>query len=150
MSNYYIDTSALAKRYLTEIGSTWVSTLANPAAGNVIVVCDLTAVEFFSTLARRQREGTVTPANALILQTRFLADFEREYLSVPLEGIVLSRARDLLTRYPLRSLDSIQLASASEAVSVLGEPMIFVTADNNLLSAAISEGFSTDNPNAHP
>ena len=150
MSNYYIDTSALAKRYLTEIGSTWVSILANPAAGNVIVVCDLTAVEFFSTLARRQREGTVTPANALILQTRFLADFEREYLSVPLEGIVLSRARDLLTRYPLRSLDSIQLASASEAVSVLGEPMIFVTADNTLLSAAISEGFSTDNPNAHP
>jgi uncharacterized protein len=150
MSNYYIDTSALAKRYLSEIGSNWITTLVDPTAGNVIVICDLTPVEFFSTVARRQREGTVTPSNALILQTRFLADVEREYLSVPLESMVLSRARDLLTRHPLRSLDSVQLASAIEAVNILSEPMTFISADNNLLSAAALEGFGTDNPNNHP
>ena len=149
MSNYYVDTSALTKRYLVETGSSWVSGIADAAAGNVIIVCDLTAVEFFSTLARRQREGTVTPTDALVLQTRFLADFENVYLSVPLEGIVLSRARDLLTRHPLRSLDSIQLACAIEAMNVLGETMTFVSADNNLLSAASGEGFSIDNPNTH-
>jgi uncharacterized protein len=150
MSNYYFDTSAIVKRYLVEMGSTWVSTLVVPAAGNVIVICDLTAVEFFSTTARRQREATLTPANALILQTRFLADFEREYLSIPLEDVVLSRARNLLTRYPLRSLDAIQLACALEAVNALGESMTFISGDNNLLAAAAAENFHTDNPNLHP
>ena len=107
MSNYYLDTSALVKRYLVEIGSTWISTLTPLSAGNVIIISDLTTVELFSTLARRQREGTVTQANGIVLQTRFLADLEREYLSIPLENSVLSRARDLLPRYPLRSLDAI-------------------------------------------
>ena len=84
------------------------------------------------------------------MQTRFLADFETEYLSIPLENIVLSRARDLLTRYPLRSLDAIQLASALEAVNALGEPLIFLSGDHNLLAAAAAENFHTDNPNLHP
>lgn len=150
MSNYYLDTSALIKCYVSETGSTWIKTLADPTAGNVIIVCDLTAVEVFSTLARRQREGTVTPANVLILQSRFLFDFEHEYLSVVLEDAVLSRARDLLNRYPLRSLDSIQLASALEAVNALGEPIIFISADKNLLAAAAGDGFNTDNPNNYP
>ncbi|MBA3870692.1 MAG: type II toxin-antitoxin system VapC family toxin [Anaerolineae bacterium] len=150
MSGYYVDTSALIKHYLAETGSTWLRNITDLAAGNVIVVCDLTAVEVFSTLARRQREGTISSADIVILQTRFLADFGQEYLSVALEDMVLSRARDLLNRYPLRSLDAIQLASGVEATTILGEPMTFLSSDKNLLNAAISEGFLIDNPNNHP
>jgi predicted nucleic acid-binding protein len=116
----------------------------------VIVICDLTTVEFFSILARYQRESKLMPANALVLQSGFLADYENEYLSVPLENGVLGRARDLISRYPLRSLDAIQLASAIEAVNTLAAPMVFISGDNKLLSAAAGEGFSIDNPNAHP
>lgn len=150
MSSYYIDTSVLIKRYLTETGSTWVRNLVDLSAGHVIVICDLTAVEVFSTLARRQREGTLTASDVNILQTRFLADFSREYLSVKLEDAVLSYARTLLNRYSLRSLDAIQLASAVEASVILGESMTFLSADKSLLAAAIGEGFATDNPNNHP
>ena len=149
MSSCYVDTSALIKRYLAETGSTWIRNLVDWAAGNVIVVCDLTAVEVFSTLARRQREGTIAPADIVILQTRFLADFGQEYLSIALEDSVLSRARDLLNRYPLRSLDAIQLASAIEAAIILGEPLTFLSADRNLLNAAVGEGFRIDDPNSH-
>ncbi len=150
MSSYYVDTSALIKRYLGEMGSTWIKSLVDVSSGHVIVVSDLTEVEVFSTLARRKREGTISAADILILQTRFLADFEQEYLSVALEDIVLSRARDLLNRYPLRSLDAIQLACAVESSIILGEPMTFISADKNLLSAATGEGFSVDDPNNHP
>ncbi len=59
MSSYYLDTSALIKRYLGETGSIWIKNLVDLAAGHVIVVSDLTAVEVFSTLARRRREGTI-------------------------------------------------------------------------------------------
>jgi uncharacterized protein len=150
MTNYYLDTSALAKHYLTEVGSTWIKALIDATAGNVIVVCDLTAVELVSMLARRQREGSLTPANVLILQSRLLADFEREYISVPLDSETLNQARELLIRYPMRSLDAIQLAGAVEAVNALAEPITFISADKNLLMAAAGEGFGTDNPNVHP
>jgi predicted nucleic acid-binding protein len=149
LNTFYLDTSALAKRYLSEQGSSWITALVHPTAGNIIVVCDLTAVEFFSSLARRQREGTITPADALKLQKQFLTEFERQYLSVGLEEAVLSHARNLVSRHPLRSLDAIQLASAHEAISILEAPMTFVSADKNLLAIAASEGFATDNPNEH-
>ena len=149
MSTCYFDTSALLKRYLNESGSGWIRKLADPAYGNIVVVCDLTSVEVFSAFARRQREGTLSPENALILQNQFLAHFEREYLSLPLEAAILSRARNLTRFYPLRSLDSLQLASALEAVDLLDEPIIFLSADNTLLAIAANEGFATDNPNDH-
>lgn len=150
MTTFYQDTSAVVKRYLAEVGSTWIRSLAAPMSSNTIIICDLTAVEFFSTLARRQREGTLTAVNALVLQNSFLQHSESDYLSVPLEKVILDQARLLITRYPLRSLDAIQLAGAIEAVNLLNEPITFVSGDNNLLNAAASEGFLTDNPNLHP
>jgi len=66
-----------------------------------------------------------------------------------LEKAILDQARLLITRYPLRSLDAIQLASAIEAANLLREAITFVSGDNNLLNAAASEGFLTDNPNLH-
>jgi hypothetical protein len=75
---------------------------------------------------------------------------KEEYITVALDDPVLQRASDLLTKYLLRSLDALQLACAIEATRVLGEPHIFVCSDNNLLTAAVAEGFTTDNPLAHP
>ena len=154
MSNYYIDTSALIKRYLTEPESEWVKTITDPEAGNVIIVCDLTSVEFYSAMVRRVREGEIPLESARILQTRFLADLEHEYLSVALENTVLEYARDLLmmsrlSQTSLRSLDSIQLASAVVALNVLREQITFVSADNRLLDMATFVHFDTDNPNNH-
>jgi predicted nucleic acid-binding protein len=34
MSNYFLDTSALVKRYLVEVGSAWVIRLTESVAGN--------------------------------------------------------------------------------------------------------------------
>ncbi|HVU12516.1 MAG TPA: type II toxin-antitoxin system VapC family toxin [Phototrophicaceae bacterium] len=150
MSALYVDTSALIKRYMTESGSNWIKTLLNPANGNVIIVCDLTAVEVFSTLARRQREKTISRARVQILQSHFLVDFEREYLSLALKDVIVVRARDLITKYPLRSLDALQLSSAIEATNILGEQLTFLSADKNLLAVAASNGFQTDDPNNHP
>ena len=151
MSTYYVDKSALIKRYLTEPGSEWVREITDPKAGNVIIICDLTAVEFFSAIARRIREETITEKNADVLHNRFEADLEHEYLSVPLESYVLKFARSLFTigAYPLRSLDAIQLASAIAAWHTLGESVPFVNADKKLLAVADEIFPNTDNPNNH-
>lgn len=150
MTTFFVDTSALGRRYLTEIGATWVRTWIEPAAGHVIVVSELTLLEMFSVLARRQRERSITAADAAVAQANVLLHFEKQYLPVPLDALVLAQARVLVGRYVLRSLDAIQLASALQARAILSEPMLFICADNNLLAAAAGEGFATDNPLAHP
>jgi hypothetical protein len=150
LSNYYVDTSALAKRYLAERGSAWVLSWVEPPAGNIIIISELTAVELFSVLARRYREGALSSTNVAALQADFLFHLQNEYLTVPLDQVVLIRARQLVGQYPLRSLDAIQLACALHALTILQDTIIFVSGDNNLLSAAAYEGFTTDNPYNHP
>jgi predicted nucleic acid-binding protein len=150
LSLLFIDTSALAKRYLVEAGAPWVGHLTHPAAGNVIIISDVTTVEMSSLLARRVREGTLPQASATLLLNAFLQHAAREYLSVPLDSHVLAQARSLVGKHPLRTLDAIQLASALRASIILGEPLSFITSDPNLLIAATAEGLSADDPLAHP
>ncbi len=38
---YFVDTSALGKRYIVETGSVWMRTLLNPATGNQIIIVRL-------------------------------------------------------------------------------------------------------------
>ena len=150
MTTFFVDTSAVAKRYLTEVGSAWVQTWIEPNAGHVILISDLTSVEMFSLLARKRRENALSETDLAAAQTDFLFHVEAEYLSVLLDIPVLIQARALVNRHPLRALDSIQLAAAKHASTLLNEPMTFVSADNNLLTAARIEGFATDNPLLHP
>lgn len=150
MSVYFADTSALAKRYLAETGSTWVLSWILPATSNITVVAEIVSVEMFSLLARRIRENTLSAANAALLRNNFLWHIEKEYLVIAIENLVLAQARQLVNKYPLRALDAIQLACAIQAEATLNTPIIFISADKNLLSAASAEGFSVDDPNAHP
>jgi predicted nucleic acid-binding protein len=66
---------------------------------------------------------------------------------------IIQRAEDLLDIHPLRAYDAIQLASALAARTRLTEaalaPLVFVSADVQLLAAATAEGLTVDNPNTH-
>lgn len=150
MSNFFVDTSALGRRYLSEVGSAWVRSWITPASKNVILVSDLTSIEMFSVLARRQREKFISELDTEAARNEVLLHIEKEYLSVRLESDVLIQARELVGKHALRTLDAIQLSCALKATNVLGEAMVFVSADKNLLVAAAAEGFATDNPNLHP
>lgn len=150
MTIYFMDTSAIGKRYMTETGSTWVSGLVAPTAAHVIVLSQLAIVEISSAIARKQRLAQISASDAAQRRIDFLSDAEMSYLTVPLDVTLLQRASGLTAKHPLRSLDAIQLASAIEASAILGEPMSFISADNNLLAVAAAEGFTTDNPLAHP
>jgi len=150
LSAIFVDTSALAKRYVDEAGSAWVKTVTPPASGNVVIISNVTTVELSSLLARRVREGTLTRSSAARLRNIFLWHVEREYLVVALDNDVQGRARTLVDRHPLRALDAIQLAGAQRVEAMFGGPIIFISSDRNLLAAANAEGFTTDDPLAHP
>lgn len=150
MSVYFVDTSALAKRYIAEVGSAWMRSLAHPIAGHTIVISRLTTVEFVSALARRQRENSITTADFVMLRGAFIKHTERHYRVINLHKAVLAEARDLVVRYPLRALDAVQLACALTAARGLSVYPIFLSADPRLLTAVTTEGFTVDDPNTHP
>jgi predicted nucleic acid-binding protein len=150
LSTLFLDTSALAKRYVVETGSAWLRRQVVPSANNVIIISALTTVEMFSLLARHQREGRLSASTFLRIQRTFLKHVQTEYLKFALDDPLLARARALTTHRPLRALDAIQLATALEAQTTLNMPLTFIGADIRLLTIASAEGLKTHDANAHP
>ncbi len=84
------------------------------------------------------------------MQNAFLSHFHSEYSVIALNEALIAEAADLAARHPLRALDCVQLASGLAASRSVKQPIIFVSADVALLTAANAEGLTTDNPNLHP
>jgi uncharacterized protein len=151
---YFLDSSALIKRYILEQGTVWMRAIVAPSAGNTLLVSRITPVEVISGVCRRQREGAVTPRVARAVRVLLTQHLQRDYRAIDLVEHVIQQSQDLLERYPLRAYDAIQLASALEGqarlISAELAPLIFVSADTRLLAAASAEGLSTDDPNSHP
>ena len=61
MAVYFVETSALAQRYIAETGSIWLRSLLDPSTDCSIYVVRVTAVEISAALTRRERGGTLTP-----------------------------------------------------------------------------------------
>ena len=64
MAVYFVETSALAKRYIAETGSVWLRTLLDPSTGCSIYVVRVTAVEIIAALTRRKCGRTLAATNA--------------------------------------------------------------------------------------
>ena len=63
MSFYFLDTSALIKHYVDEVGSSWLAATVFEPAGNMLLIARITVVEMRSALARRRREASIEPAD---------------------------------------------------------------------------------------
>jgi predicted nucleic acid-binding protein len=150
MSLLFFDSSALAKRYLTEIGGAWVVAQTDPAAGNTIVVAEITRVEVAAALAARHRaSGAITRAERDRLFRLLAQHVAAEYRSVPISVAVADRAMQLTQAHRLRGYDAVQLAAALAAAAAL-PGLAFIAADDDLLDAARAEGLAADNPLLHP
>jgi predicted nucleic acid-binding protein len=141
----YLDTSALVKRFVSEVGSGEVQRLVS---GGAPVACATIAyAELYSGLTRRHREGALSR-----LQYRLACrHFERDWMAVTkieLNGEILSAARVLIQRHGLRGFDGIHLASALGLQAAANEPVTFVAADHRLVRAASDEALATINPEA--
>jgi predicted nucleic acid-binding protein len=153
MASYYFDTSALAKRYIQENGSSWVSAICDDTENNLVFISELTEIELVSAIFRRAKGGSLTKASAQTEISNFDGDCQDQYFAVEVSRTVLSSARDIVERHSLRGYDAVQLAAAVECSreqDALGLPAIcFVSADLELLAAAKAEGLQTENPNDH-
>ena len=155
MSSYFLDTSALIKRYVSEQGHVWVSSVCLPQAGNSIIIAEVTLTEAVTTLSRMTREKPprLTAARCDRLITLFRQHVQGSYVIVQVDRMMFTYAADLARKHPLRAYDAVQLACAltyRDDTITSGQPApTFVCADNMLLTVAAQEGLAVDNPNLH-
>lgn len=145
---YFLDTSAIAKRYLTERGSLRVRRLLDGKT-DVFYQAFLTPVELASALYRRFRERNITSEELVVMLRAYVTHSHQDYLWVPYSDTLMERASALLAHHPLRALDAVQLASALELKDKLPADELlvaFLSADERLVESARREHLGARNP----
>lgn len=133
----YIDTSALAKRYLAEKGSDAFDAflIAQP---DECVISPLVATELESVVQRLLRQRLIDKGYAEQVRQDFAADLRGALWAMrPFPSAGLARAADLMRTLaaPLATLDALHLASAVEL-----ECSAIATGDRQLATAAGERG----------
>ena len=154
MTEYYLDASALVKRYADEAGSVWIRQITEREAEHTIMLAEVTLAEVAAALAAKHRApGGITPQQRDRALSRFLQDCDEHFLLLLVDRPVIDRAVTLTQNHRLRGYDAVQLATALVASDTLQEQNlpapIFVASDTDLLSAATAENLAVENPLVH-
>ncbi len=128
-----LDSSALVKRYLVEVGSEIVSALVD--ASEFVATAGISHVEVIAAFAKASRLGNITMEDATTARHLFEAEWP-DFLQIPNDETLVRRAANLAWDLRLRGYDAVQLASAVTLRDLLSEPIGFVTFDRNLWAAA--------------
>jgi predicted nucleic acid-binding protein len=130
--NVFLDSSALAKRYIEEKGSDRVQAILSSASGLAVsVIC---VPEIVSALCRRRREHKLSTEEYRNAKASVLSDLD-DATVIGITEEVVAQAVALLERFPLRSADALHVACAAEWSTDL-----FVSADNRQCRAARAHG----------
>ncbi len=154
MAIYFLDSSALVKRYISEAGSNWVLKLFDPALKNEVFIAAITGVEIIAAIARRSRGGSISVADATGIFNQLKSYLQKDYQIIEITESIINSGMSFAEKHGLRGYDAIQLA-AGHAVNTLcianGLPAIsFVFADKELNAAASGEGLVIENPSNSP
>jgi predicted nucleic acid-binding protein len=138
---YYLDSSALVKLYIREVGTERMLVLAGRKAGHQLTVLSLAQVEVRSAFRKRQRVGEMGDRLADELLAAFQRHLESRFVRQVITDAILDRACELLDRHKLTSFDALQLAGYFSVKAAAGREIpAFVSADRDLLVAAETEG----------
>ena len=132
----YLDTSALAKRYVLEKGSDTVTEKCEVAG--VILLSVLSPIEMASVFSRMHREKKITEKQHIELSKEFEMDLAGATL-IKLDDGVIAGAIGCVERRGIATLDAIHIASAEASGCTL-----FLTADIRQYAAARAGGIKSE------
>jgi len=128
----FFDSSAFAKRYVSEEGTDAVVQWCDRAAE--IALSGIALPELISAFCRLRRESKISEAQYQQLKDSLLADIEDAAIC-DLTPIVLAHSIASLERNTLRGMDAIHIGSA-----VAMQADLFVSADTRQCAAAAAAG----------
>ena len=152
MYYFYFDASALAKRYIEEIGSDKIDFLFANVSLTHLQCLVIGAMEVFWICVRKKNDGRIT-ADQFTQATGHL-EFEvintqSDFKTIPIPDSLVWDSMDLIETHSLNSVDAIVLRSALNVAAELrraGDTLVLVASDQRLLRAARAEGLQVFNP----
>jgi predicted nucleic acid-binding protein len=151
MHFFYVDASALAKRYTPELGSPVVDHLFAKVTSDRFYVLGLGIAEVVSLLVRQKNSGKLDATT----YTQALVNFRAEILAPAVVHVVEAETGLILAGLPLiethaiNATDSVILRSALDLAAnhrTTGDELVLASSDQRLLRAGQAEGLVTFNP----
>ena len=139
--NYFLfDTSALAKRYVPEVGTPLINHLLNTVSKQRMFVLVLAFGELVSLFVRKKNSGQISRMSYL----QALADSRSEMISMVIQSVsddLVWKSLSLIEQYSINATDAIILRCAlniADTLRVLGHDLVLVTSDIRLANSAQS------------
>jgi predicted nucleic acid-binding protein len=147
---YYLETSALLKRYRTEKGTDLLDALfESKQESEIFTTSYFTSLEVTSVATRLFKAETITKRSYHQLLGRLSQDMRRLVILQPVSDFILSEALNLIMDHALRAPDAIQLATALMVKStIVGQPLYFLCADAKLRGACVNSELTILDPEA--
>lgn len=139
--NVFFDTSSLFKLYHRENGTEELMSLFVNEGVEVIYLAEITKIEFSSVVWKKCRKNEIDNKLANLLIEKFEND-SIKFTFIPEGRLLRQNAKELIGKHwrkGLRTLDSIQLASALKVKSHI---KFFLSSDNLLVDISMLEGLS--------
>ena len=148
MPVFYLDTSAIVKRYLNEPGTEAIDRLFDePQADTKFYTSFLTTLELTSSILRLVKGGQLGRSVADNMLARFRQDLHETIRILPLTDAIVNGAVAVVEQHQLRSGDAIHLATAATIFRLVPESeTVLVSSDRELLEAAMGSGMEVLDP----
>lgn len=135
----YLDSTALVKRYIAEVGSTEVAQLIENAA--VVGTTVISRAEISGALAKAARLGLLPHEQARAVLDVFRAQWN-DLVRLQLTETIVARADAQAWDRRLRGTAALHLAAALVWQEALGAAVTFATFDRSLWQAANGAGLT--------
>lgn len=151
MNHFWLDASAMAKRYVHEIGTPLVNhlfTQAQPAS----MVCLLESVgEVISVFVRGRNASLISAAMFRQVSARFDREitYRNDLEKIRPKKLQVINSWKLIEKHSINSSDAIILKCALDRATTLrahGDELVLISSDLRLIRAAKAEGLITFNP----
>ncbi|MBI1926355.1 type II toxin-antitoxin system VapC family toxin [Candidatus Poribacteria bacterium] len=151
MNYFCVDASAMAKRYVPEVGSDLLDLLFDTIDHNRLLWWDVGIAEVMSIFVRQRNNGRITQDRFNQARIQFRAEVIRSntlrilHTTLPL----ILNALPLIPTHSINGNDAIFLQAAIEVAAELRtnpNGLVIVASDTRLIRAAQSEGLLTFNP----
>lgn len=152
MPRFFLDASALVKRYTHETGSSLVNELFRHATSVEMTCATIGVLEVVSILTRKRNDGRLPEP----LFAQAMANFRAEVLDAadfpiaPIADSQILSALPLIARHNLNATDAILLRAAMDMANRMEKnvSLVLCTSDSRLVRSAEAEGISVFDPEA--
>jgi hypothetical protein len=132
----FLDTSSLIKKYVQEDGSGKLDDILEGV--REIAISPITWLEIHSAIERRLSEKTILEDQALWIKKQVQKDFNYFFKVIWNESLE-NQGVELIQKYRLKTLDSLQLASG-----MISQCDVFITSDRKMHAIAEKEMENTN------